>query len=219
MLLQPAPGSTSACCPSHQHRGDSGGGCHSVHRASTGAKLGGLTPRQPQFPLAGAQRALTHTPLHLKPSLPKLRDKGQRELLSSPGGGERCAWAGPRPWDGRRRGPRTGGDGSAGHFPAPPAAASRRNTVCSAVLESHFSRPEGEPGYRFSKPARRNPLARASCPRCRGLPRPLHCPRAASLLRMPNLQDFQAWLKYFSVIWCRGRSRLKLTQIYSSLPG
>lgn len=74
-------------------------------------------------------------------------------------------------------------------------------------------------GYRFSKPARRNPLARASCLHCQGLPQPPHCRRAARLLQMPNLQDFQAWLKYFNVIWCRGRSRLKLTQIYSSLPG
>lgn len=63
MLLQTAPGSTSACWPSHQHGGDNGGGCHGVRRASTGTKLGGLTPPQPQSPLARAQRALTRPPL------------------------------------------------------------------------------------------------------------------------------------------------------------
>lgn len=65
-------------------------------RASTGAKLGGggVTLPQAQSPLAGAQRFLTHVPLHLKPSLPKLRDKGQREPLSSLDGGEQRAWAG-----------------------------------------------------------------------------------------------------------------------------
>lgn len=52
-----------------------------------------------------------------------------------------------------------------------------------------------------------------------GCPGPPTAREPPGCLWMPNLQDFQAWLKYFSVIWCRGRSRLKLTQIYSSLPG
>lgn len=185
MLRQLAPGSTSACGPSRQHRGDNGargGGGMPQHAQNIhGSKTGGAHPATATAPLAGAQHALAHVPLHLQPSLPELRGKGQREPLPPPGGGgERCAWAGPHPRGGMRRSPRAGGDGSARHFPAPLAAASRRNTTCSVVLESHFSCPEGELGYRFSKPARKNPLARASCPHCRGLPRTPQRLRAAS---------------------------------------
>lgn len=115
----------------------------SIHGSKTGG-TGGVAPPQPQRDSAGAQRALTRSS---KPSLPKLRDKGQREPLSSPGGGSSMCGQVPT-----RSGPRAAGEGSAGHFPAPPAAASCRNTVCSVVLESHFSRPGESQGISSQNP-------------------------------------------------------------------
>lgn len=126
----------------------------------------------------GCHRTSATVPRHchtLQPSLPKLQDKGTWRAV-----GAACS-------DRASGGPRAGGDGSDGHFPAAAAAAPRGSTDCAAVWESHFSHPEAEPGYRFSKPAPRNPLARASCLHCRGLPRP----PPAQAATVPTLQGFR----------------------------
>lgn len=178
----------------------------------------GVHPASPTAPLAGPQHPLTHISLPPKPSSNKLWEKGQREPLLSPAGGSSVRGQVPVPGAAAQGPPRRWGQLSRA-FPS---------TAGSCFTQKHRAlRGFGKSLFSPQRRARVSVLKTRTkkthwlvLPACAaGAARPPPPLRAARLLWMPNLQDFQAWLKYFSVIWCRGRSRLKLTQIYSSLPG
>lgn len=198
-----------------KHGGDNRGQRHGAHRASMRAKLWG-SPRLTHSPLGWSPTpSNTHGP---SSEARLVQAMGQRPTGATlvPGWWEQRGWAGPRPQGGSTGAPTQVGWLSRAFPSTAGSCFTQKHRVLCGFGKSLFS-PRRRAGYRFSKPAPRKSTGLCFLPALPGLP-PLPL-RAARLLRRPNLQDFQAWLKYFSVIWCRGRSRLKLTQIYSSLPG